>query len=66
MERACSKKGEDKNAYMLLVAKPEGKTALGRPGRRWLIALRWILERWDGVVWTGLVWCRIGTSGELL
>jgi hypothetical protein len=28
--------------------------------------VRWILERWDGVMWTGLVWLRIGTGGELL
>jgi hypothetical protein len=30
------------------------------------IILRWILERWDGVMWTELVWLRIGTGGELL
>jgi hypothetical protein len=31
------------------------------------VMLRWILERWDGIVLTGLVWLRIGTSGgELL
>jgi hypothetical protein len=28
--------------------------------------LRWILEKWDGVVWTELIWLRIGTSGGLL
>jgi hypothetical protein len=50
--------GEKRNAYRLLVGKPEGKRPLGRP--------RWILERWDGVMWTGLVWLRIGTGGELL
>jgi hypothetical protein len=26
------------------------------------IILRWILERYDGVVWTGLIWLRIETS----
>jgi hypothetical protein len=30
------------------------------------IILRWILERYDGMVWTGLIWLRIGTSGGLL
>jgi hypothetical protein len=55
--------GEKRNAYRLLVGKPEGKRPLGRPG--WII-LGWILERWDGVMWTGLVWLRIGTGGELL
>jgi hypothetical protein len=57
--------GEKRNAYRLLVGKPEGKRPLGRPRRRWII-LGWILERWDGVMWTGLVWLRIGTGGELL
>jgi hypothetical protein len=28
--------------------------------------VKYILERWDGIVWTGLIWLRIGTSGELL
>jgi hypothetical protein len=30
----------------------------------WII-LKWILERYDGVVWAGLIWIRIGTSGGL-
>jgi hypothetical protein len=51
--------GEKRNAYRLLVGKPEGKRPLGRPRRRWV-------ERWDGVMWTGLVWLRKGTGGELL
>jgi hypothetical protein len=52
--------GEKRNAYRLLVGKPEGKGG-------WIIlVLGWILERWDGVMWTGLVWLRIGTGGELL
>jgi hypothetical protein len=33
-------------------------------GRR--IILKWILERYDGMVWTALIWLRIRTSGELL
>jgi hypothetical protein len=28
--------GEQRNAYRLLVAKPEGKRPLGRPRRRWV------------------------------
>jgi hypothetical protein len=56
--------GEKRNAYRLLVGKPEGKRPLGRPRRRsgWII-LGWILERWDGVMWTGLAWLRIGRGG---
>jgi hypothetical protein len=58
--------GEKRNAYRLLVGKPEGKWQFGRPRRsRWII-LGWILERWDGVMWTGFAWLRIGTGGELL
>jgi hypothetical protein len=35
---------EKRNAYRLLVGKPEGKRPLGRPRREWII-LRWILVR---------------------
>jgi hypothetical protein len=28
--------GEKRNAYKILVRKPEGKTPLGRPRRRWV------------------------------
>jgi hypothetical protein len=57
--------GEKRNAYRLLVGKPEGKRPLGRPSRRWADSIR-ILERWDGGMWTGLVRLRIGAGGELL
>jgi hypothetical protein len=33
---ACSSNGEKRNAYRLLVGKPEGKKRLGRPRRRWV------------------------------
>jgi hypothetical protein len=62
----CSTNGEKRNAYRLLVGKPEGKRPLGRPRRRWWIILGWILGRWDGVRLTGLVWLKIGTVGQLL
>jgi hypothetical protein len=52
--------------YRLLVGKLEEKRPLGRPRRRRVEILGWILERWEGVVWTGLVWLRIGTNGELM
>jgi hypothetical protein len=59
--------GEKRNAYRLLVGKPEGKRPLGRPRHRRVDnILGWILERWDGMMWTGLVWLRIGTGGKLL
>jgi hypothetical protein len=34
MGRACSTNGEKRNAYTILVGKPEGKRPLGRPRRR--------------------------------
>jgi hypothetical protein len=44
---------EKRNAYTILVGKPEGKRPLGRPIRRWAdnvkIALREI--GWNGVDW---------------
>jgi hypothetical protein len=59
--------GEKKNAYRLLVGKPEGKTPLGRPRRKWVDNIRMDLgEGGGGVKWTGFVWLRIGTGGELL
>jgi hypothetical protein len=57
--------GEKRNAYKLLVGKPEGERPLGRPRRRWMDNIRIILERWDGVMWTGLVWLRIETGGAV-
>jgi hypothetical protein len=32
----CSTNEEKRNAYRLLVGKPEGKRPLGRPRRRWV------------------------------
>jgi hypothetical protein len=57
--------GEKRNAYRLLVRKPEGKTKEDQDVGGWII-LGWILERWVGVIWTGLVSLREGTGGELL
>jgi hypothetical protein len=50
--------GEKRNAYRILVGKPEGRRPLGR--------CKWILEKLDDVVWTGFIWLRIGTSGGVL
>jgi hypothetical protein len=35
MDRACNTHGEKRNAYRILVGKPEGKSPLARPRRRW-------------------------------
>jgi hypothetical protein len=36
----CSTNGSKRNAYRLLVRKPEGKRPLGRPRRRWVDNIR--------------------------
>jgi hypothetical protein len=36
MGRACSTKGEKRNAYRILVGHPEGKKPVERPRRRWV------------------------------
>jgi hypothetical protein len=45
MGGARSTNGEKRNAYRLLVGKPDGKRPLGTPRRRWWIILGWILVR---------------------
>jgi len=54
--------GEGRGAHRVLVGKPEGKSPLGRPRRRWRIILRWIFGKWE-VVETGWSWLRIGADG---
>jgi hypothetical protein len=48
--------GEKKNAYRLLVGKPEGKRPLGRPRRRWVNNIKMDLGKTvrGGVGWIGL------------
>jgi hypothetical protein len=35
MDRACNTNGRKRNAYRILVGKPEGKRQLGRPTHSW-------------------------------
>jgi hypothetical protein len=48
--------GEKRNAYRLLVGKPEGKRLLGRPRLRWVDNIKMNLLEivWGGVDWSGL------------
>jgi hypothetical protein len=54
--RACSTNGEKRNAYKLLVGKPEGRRPLGRPRRMWVdnIRMHLVEVRWGDVDWIGL------------
>jgi hypothetical protein len=51
----CSTNGE-RNAYRLLVGKPEGKRPLGRRRRRWVDNIMMYLGEvgWSDVDWIGL------------
>jgi hypothetical protein len=48
--------GEEKGAYRFLVGKPEGKSPLGRPRRRWVDNIRMNLQEvgCGYVDWIGL------------
>jgi hypothetical protein len=48
--------GEKRNAYRILVGKPEGRRPLGRPKRRWVDNIKMDLREvvWDGMDWTDL------------
>jgi hypothetical protein len=47
---------EKRNAFRILVGKPEGKRPLGRPRRRWLdnIKIDLVELGWDGLYWVDL------------
>jgi hypothetical protein len=55
MGGACSTNGENRNAYKLLVGKPEGRRPLGRPRRRWVYNIRMDLVEvgWGDMDWIG-------------
>jgi hypothetical protein len=56
--------GEKRNAYMLLVGKPEGQRPLGRPRRRLVVNVKMNLLEidWGGMDWIGLVQGQVESS----
>jgi hypothetical protein len=48
--------GEKRNAYRILMGKPEGRRPLGRPRRRWVDNIKTDLTEieWDGTDWMDL------------
>jgi hypothetical protein len=57
MGRACSRHWEKRNAYRILVGKPEGKRPLGKPKRRWDDNIKRDLREigWGSMDWIHLV-----------
>jgi hypothetical protein len=57
--------GANRNAYRIVMGKPEGKRPLGRLRRRWVDNIKMELREigWDGM---DRIWLRIGTGGGLL
>jgi hypothetical protein len=66
MSGSCSSHGRDRNAYTIVVGKPEGKRLLGRLGVDGRLLLKWILDKQVVMIRTELICLRIGTSGGLL
>jgi hypothetical protein len=58
--------GEMRNAYSILVGKPERKRSLGRPTSRCEDNIRMDLREIVLGVWAGFIWVTLGTSGWLL
>jgi hypothetical protein len=52
--------GEKKNAYRILMGKPEGRRPLGRPRCRWVDIIKIDLTKrgWDGMEWNYLAQVR--------
>jgi hypothetical protein len=63
---ACSTLGEGRDAYRILVERPEGRRLLGRPRRRREDNIKMDLQKVGWGAWTGLIWLSIGTGGGLL
>jgi hypothetical protein len=47
--------GEKRNAYRILMGKPEGKRPLGRPRRRWMENIKKDLREIGWMMWIGLI-----------
>jgi hypothetical protein len=56
MCKECSTNGGKRNAYRILVGKPERKRPLGRPRRRWVDNIKMVLREtgWGGMEWIDL------------
>jgi hypothetical protein len=57
LDTACSINGEERNAYRILVGKPERKRPLQRSRRKWVDNIKMYRReiQWDGMGWIDLV-----------
>jgi hypothetical protein len=55
--------GEERGVHRVLVGKPEGKSPLGRPRRRWEDNIKMDVQEVGGLVGTRWSWLRVGTGG---
>jgi hypothetical protein len=53
--------GETRNAYRILVGKPEGKSPLGRPRHTWLDNIKMSLKE---VEWYGMDWIELAQDRD--
>jgi hypothetical protein len=60
--RACSTNGENRDAYRILMGKPERKLPLGRPRRKWVDNIKLDVREigWGGMYWIDLAQDRDG------
>jgi hypothetical protein len=56
MGGACGTHGEERDAYRILVVRPEGRRPLGRPRRRWEVNSKIDLREvgWEDMNWIEL------------
>jgi hypothetical protein len=55
-----------RDAYRVLVGKPEGRRPLGRPRRRWEDNIKMDFTEVEWWAWIGSIWLRIGTNDGVL
>jgi hypothetical protein len=53
--------GATRNAYRILVGKPEGKRPLGRPRHRWVDNIKMVLR---GIGWDGMDWIKLAQDRD--
>jgi hypothetical protein len=60
--------GVKRNAYRILVVKPEGKRPLGRPRHSWEDNIKMDLREigWNGMDWIGLDWIDVTQDRDQL